>query len=197
MSKHQLRLQEYSAGSVKEVVEGLELGSGEVGEEGFGDFVDAGGYLLEEARAVGGEGDAEDALVRGVGGAVDEAGGFSAFEEAGDVRGFGDEAGGDVALGDAAGAGALDDAEDVVLGGGEGEGAEVLLHAVHEDGGGAGEVEQNLLLEGVEWLGLPDLFLEGGWHRVHCKWMLSGWDGFCVKRGSIGISRNVRKVSNF
>ena len=110
--------------------------------------------------------DAEDALVGGIGGAADEAGGFGALEEAGDVGGFGDEAAGDVALGDAFGAGAGDDAEDVVLGCGEAKRAELLLHAVAENRGGAGDVEQDLLLERGEWLALADFFLEGWCHRV-------------------------------
>ena len=110
--------------------------------------------------------DAEDALVGRIGGAADEAGGFGALEQAGDVGGFGDEAAGDVALGDAFGAGAGDDAEDVVLGCGEAKRAELLLHAVAENGGGAGDVEQDLLLERGEWLALADFFLKGRRHRV-------------------------------
>ena len=147
---------------------------GEVGKEGFADLGDARGDLLEQPGSLGGEADAEDALVVRAGGAADEAGGFGALEQAGDVGGFGDEAAGDVALRDAGWAGAGDDAEYVVLRGGEGELAEVLLHAVHEDGGGAGEVEQDLLLEGIEGPGLANLFLEGRRHRVHCIWMRDG-----------------------
>jgi hypothetical protein len=168
----------FSACGVEEVVEGAELGFGEVGEEGFANFFEVRGDLLEEARAGRGEVNAEDALVAWVSGAFDEAHGFGAFEEAGDVGGFGDEAGGDGALRDAAGAGAVDDAEDVVLRSGEVEGTEVLLHAVHEDGGGAGEVEQDFFFEGVEGFGLPYLFLEGRRHRVHCIWM-RGEGGGC------------------
>ena len=167
------------SGGVEELVEGAELGFGEVGEEGGGELGDLRLDLFEEPGAGGGELDAEDALVGGVGGALDEAGGFGALEEAGDVGGFGDEAAGDVALGDAAVACALDDAEDVVLGRREAEGAEVLLHAVHEDGGGAGDVEQNFLLQGFEWFGLLDLGLEAGHHKVHSISMRLAADG-CV-----------------
>ena len=168
MLQQRLKMQLYFAAGVKKFVEGPKLWLGQAGEECFAELGDARGDLLEQPFALRRETDAEDAFVVRAGRAADEAGGFGALEQAGDVGGFGDEARGDVALRDAVGAGASDDAEDVVLGPGEGELTEVLLHAVHEDGRGSGEVEQDLLLEGIERPGLADLFLEGRRHRVHC-----------------------------
>ncbi len=122
--------------------------------------------MLEEARAGWREEDAKYAFVIGIGGAADEAGGFGALEQAGDVGRFGHESAGDVALGDAVRAGPGDDAEYVVLRGREAELAEVLLHAVTEHGGGARDVEQDLLLERIEGLALADFFLESRRHGV-------------------------------
>ena len=157
---------------VKKFGEGPELGLGKAGKEGLAELGHVRGHLLEQSFALRREANVEDASVVRAGGAANEAGGFGALEQAGDVGGFRDEARGDGALRDAAGTGAGDDAEYVVLRCGEGELAEVLLHAVHEDGRGSGEVEQDLLLEGIEWPGLANLFLEGRRHRVHCIWML-------------------------
>jgi len=171
MLQQRLKMQLYFAAGVKKFVEGPKLWLGQAGEECFAELGDARGDLLEQPFALRRETDAEDAFVVRAGRAADEAGGFGALEQAGDVGGFGDEARGDVALRDAVGAGASDDAEYVVLGSGERELAEVLLHAVHEDSSGASEVEQDLLLEGIEWPGLATLFLEGRRHRVHCIWM--------------------------
>jgi len=171
MLQQRLKMQLFFAAGVKKFVEGPELCLGEAGEEGFAELGHAGGNLVEQPFALWCEADVENAFVVRAGGAANEAGGFGAFEQAWDVGGFGDKARGNVALRDAARAGAGDDAEYVVLRCGEGELAEVLLHAVHEDGSGAGEVDEDLLLEGIEWPGLTNLFLEGRRHRVHCIWM--------------------------
>ena len=168
MLRQRLKMQLFFAAGVEKFVEGPELWRCEAGKEGFAELRDARGDLLEQPFALRREADAEDAFVVRAGGAADEAGGFGALEQARDVGGLSDETRGDITLRDAVGTGASDDAEDVVLGPGEGELTEVLLHAVHEDGRGSGEVEQDLLLEGIERPGLADLFLEGRRHRVHC-----------------------------
>jgi len=153
------------AAGVKKLVEGAQLFFCEVWEEIGGHGFDLGGDLLQETGAGGCKLDADDAAVFGAWASADEAGGFGALEQAGDVGGFSDEADGDVALRDAVGAGAGDDAEHVVLRRGEAELAEMLLQAVVEDGGRAGDVEQDLLLERLEWFALADFFLEGWRHR--------------------------------
>jgi hypothetical protein len=109
--------------------------------------------------------DAHHAAIFRAGGAADETGGFGAFEQPGNIGCFGDEAACDVALRDTCGAGSGDDAQYVVLRGGETELAEVLLHAMPKHGGRAGDVEQDFLLERVEWFALADFFLEGRRHR--------------------------------
>lgn len=116
--------------------------------------------VFEEAEGGVGDGGFDDSAVGGVALAMDEAGFFHAIEEAGDVGVAGDHAGADFVTGEAglvaAGVGTAEDAEDVVLGGGEADGFEEGVHAFGEGFGGTHEVQEDFLLTTVEGFGLAN-----------------------------------------
>ena len=119
---------------------------------------------VKEGGAVGGDIGADDAAIAVGAAALDMAALFHAVEKACHIGVAGDHAGGDFAAGEAGGAGAGEDAEDVVLGVGEAEGAERFLDAAEEPAGSALEVEEGLFGGMGEGAGLADFGLEAAGH---------------------------------
>ena len=142
----------------------FEFGDAERGE-GTADGV-ADGFFegAQEGGAFRGEVGVDDAAIGGGAGAKDEAALFHAVEEARHIGVAGDHAGGDFAAGEAGGAGAGEDTEDVVLGVGEAEGLEGFLDAAEEPGGGPLEIEEGLFGGMGEGAGLSNFGLETTGH---------------------------------
>ncbi len=142
----------------------FEFGSAE-GPEGAADGIaDRLFEGAQEGGGFGGEVGADHAAIGGGAGALDEATFFHAVEKARHIRVASDHAGGDFAAGQAGGAGAGEDAEDVVLGVGEAEGVEGIFDAAEEPAGGTLEVEERLFGGMGEGAGLADFRLEAAGH---------------------------------
>lgn len=98
----------------------------------------------------------DDAAIGGGAGAEHEAALLHAVEKSRHIGVAGDHAGGNFAAGETGGAGAGEDAEDVVLGMGEAEGVEGFFDAAEEPAGGALDVEEGLFGGVGEGPGLAD-----------------------------------------
>ena len=142
----------------------FEFGSAE-GPEGAADGI--ANRLFERAQqggGFGGEVGADHAAIGGGAGALDEAALFHSVEKARHIGVASDHTGGDFAAGESGGAGAGEDAEDVVLGVGEAKWVEGFLDAAEEPAGGALEVEEGLFGGMGERAGLTDFRLEATGH---------------------------------
>jgi hypothetical protein len=106
----------------------------------------------------------DDAAIGGGAGAEDEAAFLHAVEKARHIGVAGDHAGGDFATGEPGGAGAGEDAEDVVLGVGKTEWMERFFDAAEEPAGGALEIEEGLFGGVGEGARLADFGLEAAGH---------------------------------
>ena len=149
----------------EEVDDLVDGGFGHVGELLDVEVVHGGVEVGEEFEAGFGDAGEDDAAVFGVAFSGDEVAGFEAVKEAGDIGVAGDHMFGDDFAGDAVGGGAgvlahaAEDAEDVVLCGGEVVGFEEDFEGAAEVVGGAYDVEVGLLLDAIKGACFVDFLL--------------------------------------
>lgn len=149
-----------TASGLQQLAQGFQAVCAEVAEDADRAFMNGTVELGEEFQPWFGDAADDDAAVLFGTLARDEAAGVEAVEEAGDVGIAGDHALADFGAGEAVGAGATEDAEDVVLGGGETGGFEDGGSECCDVLGGAEEVEDDFLLEADEGPGLAEFALE-------------------------------------
>lgn len=149
-----------AAGTLEEIDESAEAVVAKVAEHLLRELGDGLVHFSEESEAGGRDEGEEDAAVLLVALLADELEDFEAGEQTGDVGVGGDHAVADVGAGEAAGVSAAQDAEDVVLGGGDVPLAGAALHGALEAVGGAGEVEESLLGGAAEGALLGDFGFE-------------------------------------
>jgi len=119
-------------------------GGGKVAPDGFGGAIIMRFDLAEQLSSSGSEEDVEGAAIGRVIGAADEAAGFEAVHEAGDVGTVHDEASAEVNLREAVGV-VLEEIEDIELAGTEVPSGEENAAGVPEVFGGAQEFDEGLI----------------------------------------------------
>jgi len=148
---------------LEQLTEKFEPGRGEMAQLAAVEFAHGWVETLEEVEGAGGDAGGDDAAVIFGAFAGDETEFIEAVEEAGHVRVAGDHAQGNVAATEAGGAGAAEDAQDVVLGGRKAVGFEEEFDALEEFIGGVLEGDEEVFLG--EGGGAWEAGVHGG--RIH------------------------------
>ena len=150
------------AGSFQQVNEGEEIVFAQVAQHLGGELGDDGVHLGEEVEAGIGDEGVDDAAVFFVTSLTDELESFETGEQASDVGVGGDHPVSDGGAGKALGVGAAEDAQHVVLRGGDIPAPGGVLHGALQAVGGADEVEESLFGGAGEGAILRDLRFEAG-----------------------------------
>lgn len=179
-----------AADDFEEIDGGAHLLGIEMGELFAVEFEEGGVDGGEECEAVGGDAGGDDAAVLGVAGSGEQAAGFEAVEEAGDVGIAGDHVTADGFAGHALIAGAAEDAQEVVLDVGEVVGLEEFLEAAEEEVCGAQNVKEDFLFDAIEGANASDFLCQLPTHGAQrkkqgdkCKWPIERGGGCAASSG--------------